>query len=89
MHGPIPAGASATITITVKWTGNGTVYDSAKVASDQVNSAPASQQTIVFGPPASANGDVPLPGWTYALLGIGLFVLVTFPKRRGQRLTNE
>jgi hypothetical protein len=67
-----------TVTITVKWTGSGSVYDSATVLADQVNSAPSSQQMVAFGSP-NPNGsvDAPLPAWAYALLGISLFAIVT------------
>ena len=87
--GSIGAGASVTITITVKWTGSGSVYDTATVVADQTDSAPSSQQIVAFGSPPSTGGDVPLPGWAYALLGIGLFTLIARPERRRQGLANE
>jgi uncharacterized repeat protein (TIGR01451 family) len=74
----LASGASVTITITVTWTASGSVYDSATVVADQVDSAPSSQQTVAFGTPNSTGSvDAPLPPWAYVLLGTGLFVLVT------------
>jgi hypothetical protein len=82
----LAAGSSVTVTINVKWTGSGSVYDSATVLADQVNSAPSSQQMVAFGSPnPTGSVDAPLPAWAYALLGIGLFAIVTRGLRREQR----
>ena len=79
----LAAGASATIKITVTWTSGGAVYDSATVTADQADSAPSSQQVLAFGTPGTV--DAPLPAWAYAVLGAGLLVLVTDPRRRKRR----
>jgi uncharacterized repeat protein (TIGR01451 family) len=78
----LAAGASITITITVKWTGSGPVYDTASVVADQIDSAAASQQTVAFGSPASTGGDVPLPAWANVLLGAGLFAAIAWKMGR-------
>lgn len=74
----LAANSSQTFTITVQWTVTGTVYDTASVSADQVNSN-AGGGTVSFGP-ASEDGDAPLPAWAYLLLGVGLFALAA--KRR-------
>ncbi len=76
--GTLPAGGNATVTINVKWTMSGPVYDSASVSSDQVNTAAAAQQTLAFGAPPEGGSDGPLPPWAYALLAI----LIGFVARR-------
>jgi uncharacterized repeat protein (TIGR01451 family) len=68
--GTLLAGGNATARINVKWTSSGTVYDSASVSSDQVNTAAAAQQTLAFGTPPENSSDGPLPMWAYALLAI-------------------
>jgi len=60
------------VTINVKWTTSGAVYDSASVSSDQVNTAAAAQQTLAFGAPPENDSDGPLPPWAYALLAISI-----------------
>jgi uncharacterized repeat protein (TIGR01451 family) len=70
--GTLPAGGSATVTINVKWTLSGAVYDSASVSSDQVNTAPAPPQSRTFGVPPESASDGPLPLWAYALLAISI-----------------
>ena len=70
--GALAAGGSATVTINVKWTTSGAVYDSASVSSDQVNTATAAQQTLAFGAPPESSSDGPLPLWAYALQAISI-----------------
>ena len=70
--GTLLAGGKATVTINVKWTMSGAVYDSASVSSDQVNTAAAAQQSLAFGAPPQNSSDGPLPVWSYALLAISL-----------------
>jgi uncharacterized repeat protein (TIGR01451 family) len=70
--GTLLAGGNATVTINVKWTTSGAVYDSASVSSDQVNTAATAQQTLAFGAPPQNSSDGPLPVWSYALLAISL-----------------
>ena len=83
----LAAGANTTFTITVKWNGNGSVYNIASVTADQINSAPVSQQILAIGtPPATTGGDVPLPWWAYATLGGGLLGLLAWPPQRRVRL---
>ena len=64
------------MTISVRWTISGAVYDSASVSSDQVNAAPAAQQTLAFGVPPESGGDGPLPPWAYALLALSMGFIV-------------
>src|ERR1700736_1026616 len=66
--GTLANGAHPTITINVKWTMSGAVYDRASVSSDQINSAPAAQQTVAFGVPPANVSDGPVPPWAYVLL---------------------
>jgi hypothetical protein len=68
--GTLLAGGNATVTIKVKWTTSGAVYDSASVSSDQINAAATGQQTLAFGAPPVNSSDGPLPTWAYALLAI-------------------
>jgi uncharacterized repeat protein (TIGR01451 family) len=70
--GTLLAGGKAAVTINVKWTTSGAVYDSASVSSDQVNTAATDQQTLAFGAPPENSSDGPLPAWSYALLAISL-----------------
>jgi uncharacterized repeat protein (TIGR01451 family) len=68
--GTVAAGGKATVTINVKWTASGSVYDSASVTSDQINSAPAAQQSIAFGTAPANVSDGPIPPWAYISLAI-------------------
>jgi uncharacterized repeat protein (TIGR01451 family) len=70
--GTLANGARPTITINVKWTVSGAVYDSASVSSDQINSAPAAQQTLAFGVPPMYSSDGPVPPWAYVLLALSM-----------------
>jgi uncharacterized repeat protein (TIGR01451 family) len=70
--GTLANGAHPTITINVKWTVSGAVYDSASVSSDQINSAPAAQQTLAFGVPPTYSSDGPVPPWAYVLLALSM-----------------
>jgi uncharacterized repeat protein (TIGR01451 family) len=70
--GTLAVGGNATLTIKVKWTVSGAVYDSASVSGDQINTAPAAQQSLAFGEPPQSTSDAPLPLWAYALLAISL-----------------
>jgi uncharacterized repeat protein (TIGR01451 family) len=83
--GTLAAGASITLTLTVTWTGNGSVYDAAVVKTDQINSS--TQGVIQFGtPPAPQqvmSGDAPLPLWAYALLGVAFVGLASRRLRDG------
>jgi uncharacterized repeat protein (TIGR01451 family) len=72
----LAAGASASFSITVQWTGSGPVYDIASVSADQINGTP-SQSSVAFGtPPADlAQADIPvLPVWAAALLAAALLL---------------
>jgi uncharacterized repeat protein (TIGR01451 family) len=72
--GSLAAGGTARITINVKWTTSGAVYDSASLSSDQRNTAPAAQQQLAFGTaPGGNESDGPIPPWAYALLGVVLW----------------
>ena len=75
----LPASASTTITITVSWTGSGPVTNSATLSVDQVNIAPSSAQSVTLAGAAIPTGDTPLPAWAYAVLGVGLVVLMAMP----------
>jgi uncharacterized repeat protein (TIGR01451 family) len=77
--GTLAAGGKATVTINVKWTVSGPVYDSASVSSDQANSAAAAQQSLAFGTAPANVSDGPIPPWAYVLLAI----LMGFIARRG------
>jgi uncharacterized repeat protein (TIGR01451 family) len=68
--GSLANGAHPAITINVKWTVSGAVYDSASVSSDQINSAPPAQQTLAFGVPPTYSSDGPVPPWAYVLLAL-------------------
>jgi uncharacterized repeat protein (TIGR01451 family) len=70
--GTLSAGANATVTINVKWSVSGGVYDSASVRSDQLNTAAGGQQVVAFGTPPESTGDGPLPLWAYALLALSI-----------------
>src|ERR1700722_9231001 len=71
--GSLAAGGHGTVTLNVKWTVSGAVYDSASVSSDQVNTASAAAQTLAFGVSSSGNStDGPIPPWTYGLLAISM-----------------
>lgn len=82
--GTLSAGGTTTVTINVKWSLSGAVYDSASVSSDQVNTAAAGQQTLAFGTPPESTSDGPLPLWAYALLAmsIGFIARRRLDKRR-------
>src|SRR5258708_26322786 len=68
--GTLANGAHPTITINVKWTTSGAVYDSASVSSDHIKSARADQQTRAFGIPPAHVGEGPFPPWAHALLAL-------------------
>lgn len=70
--GTLANGAHTTITINVNWTVSGSVYDSASVNSDQINSAPAPQQILAFGTPPANVIDGPVPAWAYILLALSM-----------------
>jgi uncharacterized repeat protein (TIGR01451 family) len=72
--GSLAAGGHDTVTLNVRWTVSGAVYDSASVSSDQINTAPAASQTLAFGvaPPSGNATDGPIPPWTYGLLAISM-----------------
>ncbi len=70
--GSLAAGASSTVTLTVNWAVTGSVYDSASVSSDQINSAPTAQQVLAFGTAPSIDGDGPMPPWAYGLLAVSM-----------------
>lgn len=71
--GSLAAGGHDTVTLNVKWTVSGAVYDSASVSSDQVNTASAAAQTLAFGTaPSGYSSDGPMPPWSYGLLGISM-----------------
>jgi uncharacterized repeat protein (TIGR01451 family) len=70
--GTLANGAHPTITINVKWTATGAVYNSASVSSDQNNSAPAAQQTLAFGVPPTYSSDGPVPPWAYVVLALSM-----------------
>ena len=74
--------ASASFTITVRWSGSGAVYDTASVSSDQVDPFP-SQSSVAFGmaPPDYSYDNTPLPPWSLALMGIGIALLLLHPSR--------
>ena len=74
----LAVGASITFTITVKWDGSGALYENATVAADQSDT---SRQTVSIGTAPNSSGDAPLPGWAYALLGIGLFGMIAQERR--------
>ncbi len=76
--GSLAAGAHDTVTLNVKWTVSGAVYDSASVAGDQANTASAAAQTLAFGTPPSSSensSDGPIPPWAYGLLAISLWFI--------------
>lgn len=84
--GSLAAGGHDTVTLNVKWTVSGAVYDSASVSSDQVNTAAA--QTLAFGtaPPGNST-DGPLPPWSYGLLAISMgFIARRRLERAGRRV---
>ncbi len=83
----LAAGVNATFTITVQWTNSGPTYDTAGVTTDQVNAAPANQQTLAFGvAPANSvsSSDGPMPLWSYALLAILLFMVAAHRQGQGR-----
>lgn len=70
--------ASASFTITVRWSGSGPVYDTASVSADQINATPT-QGSVAFGtPPAGvAEADIPvLPTWAAVLLAATLVLIL-------------
>lgn len=72
----LAADANITFTITVLWTSSGPVYDAFGLTADQTNTAPASQQRLVFGVATSGmddGSDAPMPLWAQALLASLLF----------------
>lgn len=70
--GSLAAGASASFTISVRWTGSGPVYDLASVSADQADPAPAGS-SLAFGSAPEPSADVPvLPAWASAALAIAL-----------------
>jgi uncharacterized repeat protein (TIGR01451 family) len=77
--------ASASFTITVRWTGSGPVYDSASATAEQIDATPA-QANVAFGSPPSpalAQADVPiLPVWAMALLAGALLLAASRPRAR-------
>jgi uncharacterized repeat protein (TIGR01451 family) len=81
--------SQATFNIRVRWAVNGPVYSSTSVMADQLNNAPAGQQTLAFGIPPSADADAPLPQWAYALLGAGLLLLSNSRYRAGQMTSGK
>jgi uncharacterized repeat protein (TIGR01451 family) len=70
--GTLANGAHTTISINVKWTASGAVYDSASVSSDQINSAAPAQQSLAFGIPPERVSDGPVPPWAYMLLALSM-----------------
>jgi uncharacterized repeat protein (TIGR01451 family) len=71
--GSLAAGGHETVTLNVKWTVSGTVYDSASVSSNEVNTASVATQTLAFGTAPSGNStDGPVPPWSYGLLAISM-----------------
>jgi uncharacterized repeat protein (TIGR01451 family) len=70
--GTLASGASSSVTINVKWTVTGPVYDTASVSSDQLNTALTTQQTLAFGTAPFNATDGPVPPWTYALLALSM-----------------
>ncbi len=73
--GTLANGAHATISINVRWTVSGAVYDSASVSADQLNSAPAVQQTLAFGIAPENDSDGPIPPWAYGLLALSMALI--------------
>ncbi|HEY1411195.1 MAG TPA: S8 family serine peptidase [Rhodopila sp.] len=73
--GSLAAGGHDTVTLNVKWTVSGAVYDSASVHGDQINSAAAAQQTLAFGAPPESVSDGPVPPWAYVLLSLMLWYI--------------
>jgi uncharacterized repeat protein (TIGR01451 family) len=88
--GSLAAGGHDTVTLNVKWTVSGAVYDSASVSSNEVDTAPAATQTLAFGAAPSVNStDGPLPPWSYGLLAISMGFIARRrlepPRRRARR----
>jgi uncharacterized repeat protein (TIGR01451 family) len=78
----LASGTSSSFTIAVTWSLAGQVYDSASLALDQVNAAPAAQQRLSLGAtPGQADADGPLPDWSYLLLAV-LLAAGALPRRR-------
>ena len=73
--GSLGVGASATLTLNVTWTVSGGVYDSVSVSGDQINAAPAAQQTLAFGTAPANDGDGPLPPWAVGLLAVSMAMI--------------
>jgi uncharacterized repeat protein (TIGR01451 family) len=86
--GFLAAGGHDTVTLNVKWTASGAVYDSASVSSNEVNTASAATQTLAFGTAPSGNStDGPLPSWSYGLLAISMgFIARRRLARAGTRM---
>lgn len=80
----LAAGASVTFSIGVQWTSSSPVYDLWRLSTDQINSAPASQQILAFGAPPAAgpSTDGPLPAWVLPALGLVLVSLGAQARRR-------
>jgi uncharacterized repeat protein (TIGR01451 family) len=73
--GALAVGGKATVNINVKWNTSGPVYDTASVAADQINSAPATAQRIAFGVAPESTSDGPVPPWAYALLAALMWLI--------------
>ena len=80
--GTLAANSTATVTINVKWTVTGAVYDSASVTSDQINTASGSNQMVSFGTAPPASSDGPLPPWAYVSLGCSMWLIARRRLRR-------
>ena len=66
----LATGATATFTLPVTWIVTGSVYDSASVASDQIDTVPTAQQSAAIGLAPVNVSDGPLPLWAYGLLAL-------------------
>ena len=73
--GSLAAGGHDTVTLNVKWTVSGAMYDSASVHSDQINSAAGAQQTLSFGTSPASVSDGPIPPSAYVLLSLMLWYI--------------
>jgi len=85
----LAANSNVTFTINVSFSVTGPVYDTASVRADQIDSAPASAQTVHLGTPPDAplpTGDGPLPAWSYALLFVLLSTIGAGRLRAAARL---
>ena len=74
--------ATFTITIKVSFNSNDSLFDSASLRADQINSAQVSQQTLSIGVPPGPIADAPLPPWMMVLLAGALMSLLSFNERR-------